>query len=360
MNFKDAYKSYNDEIKSNPEVLKAVLDTDIKPRFTFNYRYAVSFAAMIALVVSVSVFSYNTFYKEKEPTVRYIAANNVSKEVSNIEKAVTVAEKPPVAEIHEADTVKGNEVKAGQSKSPNVYTPKKLSEYVKPALEDDETSSASKTATVQEEVNSEVKTPVVPATEARIAAPVSPYYSGKAYVPAYENTDVPSSDDGEIAVASAENTSQAESEIETEASADISVLGVPSSDEIPQDNKEYMSYTEYAEYIGFDIQSRAKLPDDMIFEPMPSAEIEYEEGVIVSDMFTASAFSVENPERNLSVSITKNGPQAGGFTEEISYAYSEDSQTVLGAYTEVSGVSVSVGVNNVTKTELDTFMNSLK
>ena len=65
MNFKDAYKSYNDEIKGDPKVLEAILEGKkenknvSKKLFVIRPSLVGAMAAMV--IIAVSVFGFNNF-----------------------------------------------------------------------------------------------------------------------------------------------------------------------------------------------------------------------------------------------------------------------------------------------------------
>lgn len=78
MNFKDVYKSYNDEIKGDPKILDAILNTskkEDKKIFFIRPSFVGAMAAMV--VIAVSVFGFNNFDQKKDsPKRTYIAATN--------------------------------------------------------------------------------------------------------------------------------------------------------------------------------------------------------------------------------------------------------------------------------------------
>ena len=83
MNFKDAYKSYNDEIKGDPKVLEAILNKgkketakEGKKLFFIRPSFVGAMAAMV--IIAVSVFGFGNLNNPGTSEKTYIAANDIN------------------------------------------------------------------------------------------------------------------------------------------------------------------------------------------------------------------------------------------------------------------------------------------
>lgn len=389
MNFKDAYKSYNDEIKGNPDVLDAILNGKPKQKQVVSFRPVMAYAAMTALVVSLSFFGFNKFYGDPKPTKNYIASNNIrltdiaktQVEDSGIEEASIDTEdnvkQAPMQENQTSHkgTANGRNVtggSVGSAKAPtdmpeNVSGKNTVTGANEPYTAD--ISLPDETVAEPSEGMQAATPPPVNVPESMPSAGASFYVPDAVDVPMAEQEALPVQESADLSAAVSESEALLESEALSELSPMMAKSGSGAAAYSPETDGEVQTYSgtesvqmpsdEYFEYLGIDIISRAKLPEDMTFETPGDATVEYDDGVVVSDMFTLEAYSAQNPQRSISLSVSKTGSDAGHFTDEISYDYTDD-DTVVGAYTAAGDVSLSLGVQNVTKEEINNLMKSLK
>ena len=316
MNFKDAYKLYNDEIKGDPNVLDAILNGKQKKTPVFFMRPAFA-CAMAAMIVVVSVVGFNRFgnisSEQTKPNKTYIAArdisdnNEIAKNSDN--KEITVAQNNTesknsgVQKTETKDAVSYAEKRSGSTPSVNNKSQNFDKTNTNSVKSNNQQINSIESNMLEDSVSSTNNEPV--------AAP-----------------------DPGMPMTTRMQPEEA----------------VYSPDEV--------SYEEYSSYLGVDVLQKAELPSDMEFDPecTVNAQKNDETDEVASGSVTVWAQSNVDRQRTLSMSVSKN--ESSPVHKE--YFYNETNGEVIGAKSVTEKVAVVVESQKVTQTEIDTLIDSLQ
>ena len=291
MNFKDAYKSYNDEIKGDPKVLDTILNgkkenqKEIKKVFAIRPSFVGAMAAMV--VLAVSVFGFNNFdNKNSEPKKTYIAA-----------KKADVQKNIPAAEFKAENSTSDNSEKTLQNADYGVLQ--------------------------KEPVYSENKNPL---TVEPVQAEISPL-----------------TDDGAA--------------VDMPATAEMGF----SDGDMPAYDEESVTTDDCYSYFGFDVTQKAKLPYDMTFggNVIIDSRTSAETGEMEYCKLSIDAYSLNDPQRLLEICVTKQEDFTMG-SGEPEYNINEETGELIGGKVVTDKMSFSVESQNVTASEVEEILISLK
>lgn len=304
MNFKDAYKSYNDEIKGDPKVLDAILNgkKENKKVFFIRHSYMGAIAAMV--VIAVSAFGFGNFNKTSQsPQRTYIAANNSKQNKTDI---------VPNTRIIDGNT-------AGE-----IVTAPKEDTSLNSAITAPDSTVVQQTNEGEIASNSTVSENPLPAAEPDIE-PMAVL-----------------EDEGEASAYDAPFTGRA---IPTDENLQIS---------------DTVTTADCYAYFGFDVTEKAKLPADITFggNVIINAEKSDQTGELEYCSFSIDAYSETNPQRILNVNVTKSNLSANN--SDIEFFVSEQSHAVTGGAFTADGISVRVDSVGLLQNEVFDILNSLK
>lgn len=330
MNFKDAYKSYNDEIKGNPEILDAILNKEQKKKPVFFLRPSFACAVAAVFAVAVSVVGFNKFgnisQEQAEPTKTYIAAKDISYNNEAEKKQEQVQkndDKKQSDKLIVAQNTSEPDNKNIQSPSKNTTSGKAGRRSYIPQVKESNTPQN----TIPDKSDEPVIEDTTTGENTNTGAPL------EASIPPQDETDENFRDPG----------------------MPMAIRTIPEEAAYSPDE---VSYEECTNYLGVDVIKKTELPDDMDFNPecIVNAQKNEETGEIVSGGVTASAVSGVDSERTLSLSVSKN--ESEPLQKE--YFYNETSGEVVGARSVSETVEIVLDSQKVTKTEIDTIMDSLQ
>jgi len=377
MNFKDAYKSCNDDIKGNREILTSILSGDSKKKSHFNYRPLLACAAMVLIAVSVSVFGFMGGENESFPeTSRYIASNDVETEKSAVKKF----SEPEISSSHSrneeqessealvSDSGNNQSADASESQSPEALYEHKdtlaSGAYGSDVKDENESIKVPEPADVKDNHNAFAPEPaeqnqnreyssaqadesIVPdeTVEYDAATDVMMAYEdsapdSKAYAPA-DNPDMQSNTVMKSAAFSSDKAHQSSGG-----------GGAASGSSAAMSN---VSSREYYDYIGIDIEKKADLPDDMRFSGAPEISMKKSGGTVVSDSLLIHAASKDNPMRSISIYTSKSN----AFSSDENVKIIGDGVTGS-AMVCIGGVAVSIDFSNVSADEIVKLAESLR
>lgn len=332
MNFKDAYKSYNDEIKGDPKVLETILNgkKESKKFMFIRPSFVGAMAAMV--VIAVSIFGFNSINNNPvKPQKTYIAARNTNdNNTKNIPEAFIVPDntsvKPEDANIN---SEKNNSIvtepqnPTGNKKYPskNSATKKTQDTPLTGAKKDD----ISVDNAVSEPLENSAVYEITPATE-----------------------DTPNTKNEQVA------------SYETEVVSTTNPNGDEGSDCMPAALDETVTTADCYEYFGFDVTQKADLPEDMSFggNVIIDSKKSEETGEMEYCSFSIDAYSNKDVQRTLDVCVTKQNTPIADTDYKQSYTSTETGE-VTGGKSVSGNVSVEVNSQNVTQTEVEELIDSL-
>ncbi len=343
MNFKDIYKSANDDIHADRALIDNIIaksETGHKPRFKMQYVYA---AAAVAVAVSVSLFAKMP-PDDKSP--EQIASNTESAADDNTAASHDDLTKKAETkdETHYTNDTAMPEKTNSSSESASAVKPKSDSSaavsQTEQLSEKDYSDSGEKIQNEQSNYDKESTGSVAMMKE---AGPVDDSIKVNVQSPARRGAGGYFSTSG----------------------AECAKLAIDTADAGVQ--WEQMTYGEYCSYLGIDILKKAQLPSDMKFYESDNVGVQKTDNEITND---EAYFSADNSDGSKYVQIVtaKISGKANDYVSSSDYKKSsfngKDAVIIYNgsmyeAYFMYNDVSVSVTAHSVTEDELKALLSSL-
>lgn len=319
MNFKDIYKSANDDIHADRGILNDIIaksETKHRPHFKVQYVYS---AAAIAVVISVSL---------------------LAKAPSDIKSDKKIVKNTEYSQVNLPDESK---IEAASESSSEIDAPSKSII----------SSNGGNTPTAAKK-KTDITAPAPQSTDSAATESIFEETAAAEQAPAYKH--IASNDILKVnVIRSAPRTTMSGGGAAVYSQEDSATEWVD------------LPYSEYCEYIGMDITKAAALPKDMSFTDYDTVSVQRENGEITSDEAHFGAVNADG-SKFVQVITSKLFADADNYLSDDGYeksSFNETEAVVIGeadiyrAYFMKDDTSVSITAHSFSEDELKDLLTSL-